>query len=199
MNATETIRHLFLFTVLNLAGGQALAAQGPGGPDSEDRTLTAEQALEQVRAELTTTQKRWYTIARARWSYPQKISAGIGAMIAEQPRDADCHSSCALKGWMFQVEPGLKGIQGSIGWGKLVGETGRNKRMMRKANFAWSVRAAVLRTWGDSPLTPKKQTLVGVEGSFSIISINLSLGIMRSLASDPFHDWRITGGLGLGF
>lgn len=188
-----------LFWGLMAAGTPALAADG-SGPDSGSRDgPTPEEAFEQVRAELTTLENRWYTIARARWSYPQKISAGIGAMRVQQPRDADCHSGCSLKGWMFQVEPGLYGIQGSVGWGKLVGETGRSKHWMRKSNFAWAVRAAVLRTWGDSPLTPQNQTLVGVEGSFSIISINLSLGIMRSLDSDPNHDWRITGGLGLGF
>ncbi len=199
MTGQITFRTLVLLCGLLITGMPAMAADDPAETSGVQDGPTPEEAMEQVRKELTTLERRWYTITRARWSYPQKISAGIGAIVTDQPRDTDCHSGCAIHGWQFQVEPGLYGIQGSVGWGKLVGETGRSKHFMRKANFAWAVRAAVLRTWGNSPLTPEKQTLVGVEGSFSIISINLSLGIMRSLASDPNHDWRITGGIGLGF
>jgi hypothetical protein len=79
-----------------------------------------------------------------------------------------------VRGWHFEVEPGIHGLQAGVGWGKLVGETGRSKRWMHTTYFAWAVRAVALRTWGDTPLEPESQTLAGIEGDFSIIRLSFS-------------------------
>lgn len=158
-----------------------------------------EQALQQVRNELQNVERRWYTITRLKWGYPLRWSAGIGAMLSKQPRDTDCATGCAIRGWHFQVEPGQYGIQGGVGWGRLVGETGRTKRWMHTVNWGWSVRGVVLRTWGDSYLDPDSQTLAGMEGNLSIARVNLSVGMLRSFSSEADPDWVLVGSFGLGF
>jgi hypothetical protein len=108
-----------------------------------------DQALDQVWEDLTTMEHRWYGLTRIRWHNTQIVSAGPGAMLVKQPQNIDCATGCSVSGWHVEVEPGLYGIQGGIGWGKLVGETGRTRRLFHTVHFGWSVRAVVLRTWGD--------------------------------------------------
>jgi hypothetical protein len=40
---------------------------------------------------------------------------------------------------------------------------------------------------------------VGVEGNLSIVRLNFSAGIMRSLSSLADNDWVVIGGVGIGF
>jgi hypothetical protein len=180
-----------------------IAAQGSGadgaGPAANPDLPTADQAMQQVRDELASVEDRWYGITRARWSYPQKFSVAVGAMVTEQRRDADCAEPCTLYGWHFEVEPGLYGVQGSVGWGKLVGETGNTEHLMHTVYLGWALRGVVMRTWGDSPLTPTNQTLAGIEGNFSLLRLNYSIGVLRSLSSDSSRDLIITAGIGWGF
>ena len=182
------------FFITNLSAEEALTE-----PADDFAISPQEQALQQVRGELEDVERRWYTISRFKWGYPLRWSAGIGAMLTEQPRDTDCATGCAISGWHFQVEPGQYGIQGGVGWGKLVGETGRTKRWMHTANWGWSLRATVLRTWGDSYLDPDSQTLAGVEYSLSIVRLNFSVGMLRSFSSEADPDWVLTGSMGFGF
>jgi hypothetical protein len=163
------------------------------------QTPEQNQALDQVREELTNLERRWYGLMRIRWSDTQKISAGFGAMLVNQPKNIECSIGCTLRGWHFEIEPGLYGVQGGVGWGKLVGESGRTGRLMHTVHFGWNVRGVVLRTWGDSTLWPQSQTLAGIEGGLSIIRLNFSLGLLRSLSSEAGEDWIITTGIGWGF
>jgi len=183
--------------------GPAVHADGgesqPGDSAGSQVNLTAEQAMQQVRENLADEEKRWYAIMRARWSYPQKISAGMGLLLTRQRSDADCSNPCTMYGWHFEVEPGLYGVQGSVGWGKVVAESGSTKRLLHTVYFGWAFRGVVLRTWGDGPLTPTEQTLVGVEADYSLLRVNYSLGIMRSLTSSADRDWVISVGMGWGF
>ena len=170
-------------------------------PESFEDPVVSEQdqALQQVQDELEDVEWRWYGLTRIRWGYPLRLSAGVGAMIAEQPRDTDCATGCMIRGWHFELEPGQYGIQAGVGWGKLVGETGRTNRWMYTANWGGALRGTVTRTWRDGPLGPIPQTLVGIEGSLSIVRINFSAGIMRSLASETDDEWVVTGAFGWGF
>lgn len=175
------------------------ADSGAADVATKPAPISAEQAMQQVREELAATERRWYGITRARWSYPQKFSVGIGAMFTEQRKDADCADPCTLYGWHFEVEPGLYGVQGSVGWGKLVGETGRTEHLMHTAYLGWALRGVVMRTWGNSPLTPTDQTLAGIEGNFSLLRLNYSIGVLRSLSSNSSRDVIFTAGIGWGF
>lgn len=184
---------------------QAHAQDTPTSPVEPTKSNVTDQetALKQVSEELNNRVPRWYGLMRIKAQNIQKISAGLGAMYVKQAQHADCSVACSLQGWHFEVEPGLYGVQGGIGWGKLVGETGGTRRLLHTLHFGWNLRGVVLRTWGDSSLYPQSQTLAGVEGSVSIIRLNFSLGLLRSLYSGPedesADDWVITAGIGWGF
>lgn len=199
MRPGANIPRLFLLVFLQLFCVNVLA--DGASPDAAKDTVVSKQdlALQQVRDELDDVEWRWYGLTRLKWGFPLRLSAGFGAMLAEQPRDTDCSTGCMIRGWHFEVEPGQYGIQGSVGWGKLIGETGRTRRWMHTVNWGWAVRGAVLRTWRYGPMGPIPQTLVGVEGNLSIVRLNFSAGIMRSLNSQTNDDWVVTGALGWGF
>lgn len=198
-----SLQILVLLVVLACLSLPALAVGSSENPGTSLQSSAEDQALEQVRAELNNTQRRWYGLMRIRWHDTQGFSAGLGAMWVKQPENIDCSIGCAVKGWHFEVEPGLYGIQAGVGWGKLIGETGRTRRLMHTVHFGWNVRGVVLRTWGDSSLYPQSQTLAGIEASVSIIRLNISAGVLRSLYSGPGEefgeDWIITTGFGWGF
>lgn len=172
-------------------------AESAGTEENSPREL----AMQQVRAELETIEKRWYAISRIRWGYPLRLSAGFGAMLTEQPSDQDCSISCAVRGWHFEVEPAQYGIQGSLGWGKMIGSTGRTKRWMHTVYWGWAVRGVVVRQWGSDfgPLGVGPQTLLGIEGNLSIVRLNFTAGVLRSLSSVSNEEWVVTGSLGWGF
>lgn len=192
-----------MLVLMGFVSLQAYAQNTPTNPATRPQTAVKKLALEQVQAELTDLERRWYGLMRIRWQDTQLFSAGLGAMRVQQPRDSNCSIGCALQGWHFEVEPGLYGIQAGVGWGKLVGETGRTKRLVHTVHFGWNVRGVVLRTWGDSSLYPQAQTLAGIEASISIVRLNVSAGLLRSLYSGPGEefgeDWVITTGFGWGF
>jgi hypothetical protein len=182
-----------------------LCAQVPVGQAFADSVSTGttrsneEQAMQRVREELENLERRWYGIARFRYSYPQQLSVGFGAMLVNQPKDTDCSSTCMVWGWQFEIEPGLYGTQASVGWGKLSGSTGRTKRLMHTIYLGWAVRGVVLRTYRDFRYTPLPKTLAGVEGSFTFARLNFSVGLLHSLSSGTDKDWIISSGAGFGF
>lgn len=182
-----------------------LSVQIPGGQVFADGVSTAvtipteEQAMQRVREELENLERRWYGIARVRYSYPQQLSVGFGVIIVNQPKDTDCSSTCMVHGWQFEIEPGLYGTQGSVGWGKLSGATGRTKRLMHTVYLAWAIRGVVMRTYGDFRFTPIPKTLAGVEGSFTIARLNFSVAVLHSVSSSAGDDWLLSSGVGFGF
>jgi hypothetical protein len=178
---------------------QARADDTGPEPPTQPFTEKQNQAMVQVREELTNLERRWYGLVRVKYGYPQRLAAGLGAIFVDQPKSMDCLTGCALRGWHFEIEPGRFGIQGSVGWGKLIGETGRNGRLLHTVHFGWNVRGVVFRSWRDSSLRPKEQTLVGAEFGLSIIRLNFSVGILRSLASDRNQDWVGLATVGWGY
>lgn len=199
MKRSSSIPFLLLLSYLQLFCINVLA---DGTSTVTVNTITVskqDQALQQVQDELDDVEWRWYGLSRLKWGFPLRFSAGFGAMLTEQPRDTNCMTGCMIRGWHFEVEPGQYGIQGSVGWGRLIGETGRTRRWMHTVNWGWALRGAVLRTWRYGPMGPIPQTLVGVEGNLSIVRLNFSAGIMRSLNPQTDDDWVVTGALGWGF
>ena len=155
--------------------------------------------MELVRAELANTERRWYGLIRARYSSSQLLSVGLGAIFVEQPESENCAVGCMLHGWQFAVEPGVYGLQGSVGWGRLAGETGQLKHLIPTVYFGWAVRAAVLRTWGGSRPIEPGQTFAGIEYNFSILRMNFAAAVMHSLSSNSPDEWIYSGSLGWGF
>lgn len=199
MKRRPDLTYVFVLTALLLFPACASADQALVDPTTNPAISEQDKALQLVRDELDDVEHRWYAITRLKWGFPLRFSAGFGAMLTEQPSDTDCATGCMVSGWHFEVEPGQYGIQGSVGWGKLVGETGRTKRWLHTVNWGWAVRAAVLRTWRYGPMGPTDQTLVGIEGNLSIVRLNMSAGLMRSLTSATDDDWVFTGAIGIGF
>jgi hypothetical protein len=202
MKRRSKFNRISVFVILIVMLLQAHVSEARAEFETTANDTAQNLAMVQVQEELISQERRWYGLMRARWSNTQMLSVGLGAMLVKQPKNTDCSVSCALRGWHFEIEPGLYGIQGGIGWGKLVGESGRTKRLMHTAHFGWNVRGVVLRTWGDSDLSPQSQTLAGIEAGLSIIRLNFSLGILRSLytGDEPLADeWVLTTGVGWGF
>lgn len=158
-----------------------------------------DRAMQQVRAELENTERRWYGLIRARYSSSQLLSVGLGAIFVEQPKTENCAIGCMLHGWQFAVEPGVYGLQGGVGWGRLAGETGQLKHFIPTVYYAWAVRGVVLRTWGDSRPIEPGQTFAGLEGSFSILRMNFAAAVMHSLSANSPDEWLYSGSIGWGF
>lgn len=106
-----------------------------------------------------------------------------------------------VRGWHIEVEPGQYGIQGSLGWGKMIGSTGGTQRWMHTVYWGWAVRGIVVRQWGSdyAPLGFGPQTVLGLEGNLSIVRLNFTAGVLRSLSSVSNEEWLVTGSLGWGF
>jgi hypothetical protein len=174
-------------------GAVSGSAEGPPGPPPSD----LESHIEHEEQDLET---RMVGLGRVRLSVPQHVSGSLGMLIARQPGDFDCTTVCEYRGALLQVEPGLAGGQVSAGYAVVVGELGDNDHFLSNVFLGYGVKAALMRTWGDSSLSPPEQTLLGIEGSFTVIRINISLALFRPVGSDDFDDpWIVGGGLGWGF
>jgi len=139
-------------------------------------------------------------VSRARLSFPQRVSAGVGAIFSRQPAIYDCSTICEFRGLFVQAEPGYSGGQLSVGYADIVGEKGDREHFLSKVYLAWGIKAALLKTWNGADLTPSDQTLMGVESDFTVIRVNFSLGVFRHVGSgDPNEPWVLTGGVGWGF
>jgi len=186
-----------LTRVLCLLGVVYLAACWPTvkAADPIDAELT-----EQIKNEDRNQEFRVVGMGRARVSYPQKFSVALGGIVSRQPKDYDCRTVCVFRGFMMQAEPGLSGGQLSAGYAVVNGVMKPDTRTLSHVYVGYGIKGALLRTWGDSDLGPDNRTLAGVEGEFTFIGINVSLGLFRHVGSDdPDDPWVVTGGIGWGF
>jgi len=176
-----------LLTFLLLA--PAVAATDPGSQ--------IERAVQQEKADL---ESRTVGLLRVRGGQPLRLSGGFGWMRSKQPVGWDCRTVCDHHGPLIQLEPGLSGVQLAAGWGHLIGETRRGTTFLKAVYFGYGARAVVMRSYGDSPLDPERQTLVGAEGDFTIASVNFSLGVLHRVSPGGSEDrWVLGWGLGWGF
>jgi hypothetical protein len=174
-------------------GATSWSAEDPPGPTPSD----LERHIQHEEQELET---RMVGVGKVRLSVPQRVSGSLGMLIARQPADIDCTTVCEYRGALLQVEPGLDGGQVSAGYAVVVGELGDNDHFLSNVFLGYGLKAALMRTWGDSSLSPPDQTLLGIEGNFTVIRINFSLALFRPVGSDdPADPWVVGGGLGWGF
>lgn len=139
-------------------------------------------------------------LVRAHLDYPAIVSVGFGVLAARLPASFECGSACLFRGVTVQGAVGPGAGELAVGYGSLVGQTGGGRGMIRKTFVGYGVRAAVQRTWGNSPVAPEGATFVGVEGAWTLAQSGLRLGIYRRTeSSEHGSDWRIFGGLGWGF
>lgn len=156
--------------------------------------------LDAVRAEDALPALRTGGLLRVHLDYPTKVSVGFGVIAARIPANFECKTSCLFHGMTLQGAAGLGGGELAIGYGSLVGETGHGDWLLRRVSIGYGVRAAVLRTWGDSPIDPHGGTFLGVEGEGAVAQFGVRLGVFRRV--DPVYgerDWRVFGGAGWSF
>ena len=183
--------------LLALAMLMALPLAAAHAEDPVGELTEAEQA---VLDDYLSIERRTVAVIGARLSYPQRVSASLGAMFVRQPADYDCRTVCDFRGPLIQLEPGMDSLQLAVGYGMLVGERKDNSFALSDVYVGRGLKGVLLRTWEGSPLSPETQTLVGVEGEFTVTRVNFSLGVLRSLSgSDPDRRWVATGGIGWGF
>ena len=182
--------------MLLLAAVTSVAAELQEPPETEPPAgdLTSRILEEEQDSEL-----RVVGVSRARVSFPQRVSAGVGAIFSRQPTIYDCNTVCEFRGLFVQAEPGYSGGQLGIGYADIMGEKG-DRDFLSKVYLAWGIKAALLKTWNGADLTPSNQTLLGLEGDFTVIRINFSLGVFKHVGSgDPDEPWVLTGGVGWGY
>jgi hypothetical protein len=144
--------------------------------------------------------RRTYTLWRGALSYPLSAAASLGAIVTSLPRTHDCRSLCEMRGLTVHATAGLTGGELAIGWARAFAETGPRRRTLANVPLAYGMRAALMRTWGDSPLDPTAQTLAGVEVALTITRVSFTAGAFVPVSAGPHHESRaITGSIGFGF
>lgn len=190
-----------LLPLLLVLGGAAASASDP--PSGDSGALPAVSAPPDVQAEIQREGERArqsFGVARARLSYPQLASAGFGVLVADRSREIDCVTQCELTGWLASAEAGVGGAQFDFGPAYLIAELGDNRFFLSRRYMGYAVRASVMRTWGETPRRKDNEWLGGLEGEFTIVSLNLTLGVYRRIdGRDAGEPWLISGGIGWGF
>ncbi len=173
---------------------EALAAEFPPAAPRDTKLMDAIAAHDENR------ELRTYALIAAGVSYPKRVSGSAGLLRAKTPRDYDCRAVCDVRGFFAQAEPGVSGGQISVGGARVIGEAEGHERLLTKVYLAYAFKAAVLRTWGSSPLHPQDQTLAGGEAELTAARVNLRLGVFRRIGGgDGGREWIVTGGVGWGF
>jgi len=201
-----TARHGTALRRIALIGALLAAASRTFAQDvSEPAPASAEAAahLDSIDRELrreTEREHQLFGLARARLTYPLIASVGLGMLIGERSKAYDCTIQCEVDGWLASVEAGAGGAVFNLGPAYLIGELGDNKYFLSRRYMGYAVRGSVLRTWGETAYRPDREWHAGVEGEFTVVSLNLTLGVYRRIghhgAGEP---WLVSGGIGWGF
>ena len=121
-------------------------------------------------------------------------------LIGERSKGYDCTIQCEVEGWLASVEAGAGGAVFNLGPAYLIGELGDNKYFLSRRYMGYAVRGSVMRTWGETAYRPDREWLAGVEGEFTVVSLNLTLGLYRRVGSHGRGEpWLVSGGIGWGF
>ncbi len=170
----------------------AAASGPPFPPDMPARLLAIERDRE----------RRAFGLWRGAVSYPLSAAASAGAIVTSLPRTHDCRSLCEMRGLTVHLSAGGTGGELAIGWARVFAETGARRRFLATVPLAYGIRGAVMRTWGDAPLSPTTQTLAGAEVALTITRVSFTLGAFVPVGGgeDHEHEHRVfTGSIGFGF
>jgi hypothetical protein len=193
------LREALRLALCTLALFAAIAAAHAQDAPRDPSTLTREEIEAELRRE-TEREHQLFGLARARVSYPQLASVGLGMLIGEHSRAYDCTIQCEVDGWLASVEAGAGGAVFSLGPAHLIGELGDNKYFLSRRYMGYSVRGSVMRTWGETPRRADREWLAGLEGQFTVVSLNLTLGFYRRITDHrEGSPWLVSGGIGWGF
>jgi hypothetical protein len=142
--------------------------------------LTAAMTMNELHAQ----QKRSTSfIWGAHVTNPQKVSATLGLIHGSVHSDGNLK---AIDGPMVEVETGLGGIRGYVGFGTY----------FRPAWLGYSFGVAVLRTWRDPWTVAPGRTYVGANSDFSYFLPNLKLGLYYCIDGNIRRRFLISVGAG---
>jgi hypothetical protein len=193
------LRRVSRFAACALAGCALLAPAFAQDAPRDASTLSPAEVAAELERE-TERQHQLFGLARARVSYPQLASVGLGMLIGERSRAYDCTIQCEVDGWLASVEAGAGGAVFSLGPAYLIGELGNNKYFLSRRYMGYSMRGSVMRTYGETPRRADREWLAGVEGQFTVVSLNLTLGFYRRITDHrEGSPWLVSGGIGWGF
>jgi len=171
-----------------------------GSPDSAAADDASDRPLiDLVREEDEQRETRWTGFPRVRTGYPQTVSAGLGVIRARLPESWECVTACPFRGLTMQLEPGIRGVQLSVGFATLMAEKRHLKHFLADVHVAFGIKGVLLRRWDDSTLTSNQRTFAGVEFSYTVTRINFSIGTLRRLERVPGDDWIVGATIGWGF
>jgi hypothetical protein len=172
----------------------------PPIPSPQSNQASGDVLMDAVAAADRTRESRHYLLLAADVSYPKRVSGSLAVLFTSVPTYLDCRGVCDMRGMVAQIEPGLAGGQVSLGFARIIAQAGESERVLSRFYLAYGLKAALLRTWGDSPFDPEDQTLAGIESEFSIDRVNFRLGVFRRISNVGSKEHLIvTGGLGWGF
>lgn len=186
--------------LVGLLAASAAAEDPASAPVDPGDEASHHDAIDRELRRETERERQLFGLARARLSYPMLASVGLGMLIGERSKAYDCTIQCEVDGWLASVEAGAGGVVWSLGPAYLIGELGDNKYFLSRRYMGYSVRGSVMRTWGETAYRPDREWHAGIEGQFTVVSLNLSLGVYRRIghhgAGEP---WLVSGGIGWGF
>jgi len=118
---------------------------------------------------------------------PLGVSGSAALIIGSVPeKPVKCAFSYWSKGAFVQIEPGLGGGKGSLGWANGNGM------------FGMAVKGSVVRTWGKTWGTDRGATYLGPEAELAMFG-RLRLGWLWRVGSSSGKRSMLTWGLGIGF
>ena len=158
-----------------------------------------EDLEEEVRRQDADTEVRWRATYRARLSYPQTLSAGVGLLRTRMPHSWECLTPCPYNGLFLQVEPGVNGVQLAAGYATLKGQQRNSEHWITDPLVGFATKGVLLRTWGDATLNPSNRDYAGIEFAYSIVRFNFSVGALRAIDGHDGDEWLTTFGFGWGF
>jgi hypothetical protein len=182
------------------AAANALAQGAGGAPEQPEDDGARLEAIDRELRRETEREHQLFGLARARLSYPMVASVGLGMLIGERSKAYDCTIQCEVDGWLASVEAGAGGVVFNLGPAYLIGELGDNKYFLSRRYMGYAVRGSVMRTWGETAYRPDREWHAGIEGEFTVVSLNLTLGVYRRIGSHGHGEpWLFSGGIGWGF
>lgn len=196
MKHLSHFRPWIAFVLVACSLSSARAGNGPPGSAAGDERAARDAVLGVDRSLET----RWVGTWRVRWSWPARAGLALGTLVVEQPQSWDCTTVCDYRGWQAQVEVAAGGVQLAAGFANLIAEKKRNRFFLRDVLTGFGIRGVVMRTYGESTLTPESQTLAGVEFAYTVTRISMTLGVTRRISAGAEGGrWHVTGGAGWGF
>lgn len=131
--------------------------------------------------------KNTHFVAGGQVTTPQQLSVSVGTIISVKGSGFESgHHGSEGEGILLQIEPGLGGLKGPLGYGFVGGVV------------TGSARLSVLRTWGDPWGADGDETYLGPEVTATYI-VKMGVGALYRVSGDQRNDWILTASLGVGF